>query len=168
VKSMPCEHDPKRRLNIRRSRNLVKYAVFFWCCLLCFLSACSAVNAQDERETTVFVQVEDQANSLPWLGLILCACFLLAGKHVYRRLWRNSMSARDAQQLRETRRRALQELAALDETYASGQLDAQLYTRERTRRKRRLVELTTLERSLRSHAASIIPDARETERHVER
>jgi acyl transferase domain-containing protein len=70
---------------------------------------------------------------------------LLAGKYVYTQIWpKNPLSAKDTQQLRESQQQLLQHLADLDERYESGQLDEPSYTRERTRRKKQLVELTAL------------------------
>ncbi|MCP4405477.1 MAG: hypothetical protein GY801_50270 [bacterium] len=96
-------------------------------------------------EISESAQANEQVSALPGLGFILFACFLLAGKRAYTQIWRkNSMSAKDAQQFREARQRALQELAELDEKYESGQLGNPGYMFARKRRKQQLVELTVL------------------------
>ena len=103
------------------------------------------INAQEPPEIVESVQTEKSINTLFWLGLILFGGFLLAGKHVYTQIWRkHSIPAKDAQQLREMRRRLLHALVELDEKYESGQLDKQRYVSERARCKQELVELTLL------------------------
>jgi hypothetical protein len=125
---------------------LHKYVcIILGCCLLGFLSVAPELGAQETPESVESVQAEKPLNTLLWLGLLLCGCFLLAGKHAYTQIWRkHSMSAKNAQQFRKARQRALQELAELDEKYESGQLAEHAYTLERTRRKQQLVELTVL------------------------
>lgn len=142
---MNCGNSPERRTKTFQGHHFRAACIIFCCCLFCVLNCTPASSAQETSGIVKSVQAKERVNTLPWLGLILFGCFLLAGKRAYTQICpKHSISANDVRQLREARQRLLQTLAELDEKYESGRLDKQAYTIERTRRKQQLVELTAL------------------------